>query len=135
MMLPSSEFAQVNAPSAGLKNQRLPSSVERPSEQTFSQFALDSQRQLGGHASAARFGVDVQGERLVQLHRNSSARSVETTIFLWLTADRRDDRTSGGRSVNGTLDAIYSDRSAAGPDNRVADEVCDFNPTAGGFGQ
>src|SRR5215510_11724621 len=135
MMLPSSEFAQVNAPSAGLKNQRLPSSVERPSEQAFSQFALDGQRQLSGHASAARFGVDVQRERLIQVHRNSSARSVEATIFLRLTADRRDDRTSGGRSVNGTLDASYSDRSAAGPDNRVTDIIHDFDPTAGGFGQ
>src|SRR5215510_10996240 len=135
MMLPSAEFAQVNAPSAGLKDQRLPSSVECPSEQTFFQFALDGQRQIGGHASAARFGVDVQGERLIQLHRNSSARSVEATIFLRLTADRRDDRTSGGRSVNGTLDAIYSDRSAAGPDNRVADKIRDFDPAAGGFGQ
>src|SRR5215475_15610511 len=131
MMLPSSEFAQVDAPSAGLKDQRLPSSVERPSEETFSQFALDGQRQLGGHASAARFGVDVQGERLVQFHRNSSARSVEATIFLRLTAERRDDRTSGGRSVNGTIDAIYSDRSAAGPDDRVADIVRDFDPTPG----
>src|SRR5262252_8860038 len=112
MMLLSSEFAQVNAPPAGLKDQRLPSSVERPSEQAFSQFALDGQRQLGGHASAARFGVDVQGERLGQLHRNSSPRSMEATIFLRLTAERSDDRTSGGRSVNGTLDAIYSDRSA-----------------------
>src|SRR5262249_57746296 len=118
-MLPASEFAQVNAPSAGLKNQRLPSSVERTSEQTLSQFALDGQRQLGGHPSAARFGVDVQGERLVQIHRNSSARSVEATIFLRLTAERRDDRTTGCRSVNGTLDAIYSDRSAAGPHNPV----------------
>src|SRR5262245_53512466 len=134
-MLLSSEFAQVNAPSAGLKNQGLTSSVERPSKQAFSQFPLDGQWQLGGHASAARFGVDVQGEGLVHLHSNSSARGVETTIFLRLAAESRDNRASGGRSVNGTLDAIYPDRSTAGPDNRVADKVRDFDPPAGGFGQ
>jgi hypothetical protein len=133
-MLLSSEFAQVNAPSTGLKNQRLPSPVEGPSEQAFSQFALDGQRQFGGHAPAAGFRVDVQREGLVQRHRNSSARGVEATIFLRLAAERSDDRASGGRSVNGTLDAIYPDRAAAGPDNRVAGEIGDFNPTAGGFG-
>jgi hypothetical protein len=92
----TSKFSQVNAPSAGLKDQRLPSSVERSSKQAFSQFPLDGQWQLGGYAAAARFSVDVQGEGLVQLHRNSSARGVEATIFFRLTAQGRDDRASGG---------------------------------------
>jgi len=68
----SSELAQVDATSAGLKYQRLSSSIERSSKVAVSQFSLDGQRQVGGHAAATRFGVDVQGEAFVQLHRNST---------------------------------------------------------------
>src|SRR5262249_55488958 len=60
-----SKLAKVDAPSAGLKNQRLSSSVERSSKVTFSQFSLNSQWQVGGHPAATRFGVDVQSEAFV----------------------------------------------------------------------